>query len=148
MVNVQPYLIFNGNCEEALNFYCDVFGGEIQLVTRFKETPVTAPADWDNKIMHAAFTIFGDQLLASDCFPGNEARHGNNINLSVSFDHSNIMDATFKKLSAGGKITMPLQDTYWGARYGQLVDRYGINWMFNQELENKKTVDEQLVWVS
>lgn len=135
MANVQPYLIFNGNCEEAVKFYCDVFGGESQFSHKYKESPVDVTADWKEKIMHTNFSISGDQLMASDCFPGQEPVKGNNIHLSVNFDKKADMTIPFNKLATGGKITMPIQKTFWGANFGQLVDRYGNSWMFNQELE-------------
>lgn len=138
MSSIQPYLMFSGNCEEAINFYCGVFGGEMQNTMKYKDGPMDVPENWKEKIMHANFIIRGDQLMAADSFPGNDPVKGNNINLSVSFDKNSPPDETFKKLSEGGKITMPLENTFWGARFGQLVDRYGVSWMFNQELEQAK----------
>jgi PhnB protein len=138
MSSIQPYLIFPGNCEEAMKFYCEVFGGEIQLSTKYKDGPMDVPENWKEKIMHANFIIRGDQLMASDSFPGNEPVKGNNIILSVGFDKTSPPDEAFNKLAIGGKIMMPLELTFWGARFGQLVDRYGVSWMFTQEIEQPK----------
>jgi PhnB protein len=140
MAQVQPYLMFSGNCEEAVKFYCEVFQGEIQFTQRYKDSPSKdqTPTHWQEKIMHMNFKIRGDQLMASDCFPGREPVKGNNIALSVSFAKNEVMDGAFNKLAQGGQVTMALQEAFWGARFGQLVDRYGISWMFNQELEKTK----------
>ena len=143
MANIQPYLIFNGNCEEAVKFYCSVFGGETQHTTRYKEMPQEAspqgmPENWGDKILHMNFMIRGEQLMASDSHPGADSNVGNNIQLCVNYDKKTPMDDAFNKLGQGGKITMPLQNTFWGARFGMLVDRYGNSWMFNQMLEDMK----------
>ncbi|MDD4974566.1 MAG: VOC family protein [Bacteriovorax sp.] len=138
MSSIQPYLMFPGNCEEAIKFYCDVFGGEIKSSIKYKDGPMDVPEIWKEKIMHATFIIRGDQLMASDSFPGNEPVKGNNINLSVGFDTKSRPDEAFNKLAKGGRIMMPLENTFWGARYGQLVDHYGVSWMFTQELEKPK----------
>ncbi|WP_408095728.1 VOC family protein [Peredibacter sp. HCB2-198] len=141
MLGVQSYLIFNGNCEEAMKHYCDVFGGEVQFVMRYKDAPkntgMDTPATWGEKIMHANFIIRGVQLMASDSHPGSEVKVGNNIQLSANFPKTDKMDDAFNKLSQGGKVTMPLQNTFWGARFGMLVDRFGNSWMFNQDLGDK-----------
>lgn len=142
MANIQPYLIFNGNCEEAVKFYCSVFGGEIQFSTRYKDMPkdsgMDLPANWSEKILHLNFLIRGEQLMASDSHPGSEMKSGNNIQLCVNYDKKTSMDDAFNKLAQGGKITMPLSNTFWGARFGMMVDRYGNSWMFNQQLEDMK----------
>ncbi|MBC7537362.1 MAG: VOC family protein [Bacteriovorax sp.] len=138
MSSIQPYLMFSGNCEEAIKFYCDVFGGDVQYSTKYKDGPMDVPENWKEKIMHTTFIIRGDQLMASDSFPGNDPVKGNNINLFVSFDKNSSPDEIFSKLAVGGKITLALENTFWGARFGQLVDRYGVSWMFNQELEQPK----------
>jgi PhnB protein len=142
MANVQPYLIFNGNCEEAVKFYCSVFDGEMQFSTRYKDMPKDAamdlPPNWGEKILHLNFLIRGEQLMASDSHPGADSKVGNNIQLCVNYDKTTPMDDSFKKLGDGGKVTMPLQNTFWGARFGMLIDRYGNSWMFSQQLEDKK----------
>lgn len=141
MTNVQPYLLFAGNCEEAIKFYCDVFGGEIQYAMKYKDAPksqgMDIPANMSDKIMHLNFIICGEQLMASDSGMGPAPVIGNNIHLSVNFDKKTKIDDFFNKLAQGGKVNMPLQNTFWGARFGMLSDRFGVNWMFNQNLEEK-----------
>jgi PhnB protein len=138
MPAVQSYLIFSGNCEEAVQFYCDIFKGDIKFLQKYKEAPVDTPQSWDNKIMHASFVIKDTLLMASDSGPDIPVIIGNNIHLSVSYDKDNNPDEHFNKLAIGGKITKPIEKTFWGARFGQLVDRYGVHWMFNQHFENEK----------
>lgn len=141
MLGVQSYLIFNGSCEEAMKLYCDVFGGDIQYVMRYKDAPqnpaMDTPLNWKEKVMHANFIIRGVQLMASDSHPGSEIKVGNNIHLCVNYQKDEKMDDSFNKLSQGGKVMMPLQNTFWGARFGMIVDRFGNSWMFSQELEKK-----------
>lgn len=135
MPSVQPYLVFSGNCEEAIKFYCNVFNGDIKLIQKFKEAPIEFPSSWKDKIMHSSFVIKDSIIMASDHNPEKAVVMGNNIHLSISYDKNNNPDEHFKKLSEGGTVTKPLQNTFWGARYGQLIDRFGQHWMFNQELD-------------
>lgn len=138
MASIQPYLIFGGNCEEAVKFYCDVFGGETQFMSRYKDTPTDVPAHWKEKIIHMNFIIRGDQLMASDAHSGQMPQVGNNVHLSVNFKKDEKIDDMFKKLATGGKIIMPLAKTFWGANFGMIEDRFGISWMFNQQIEEMK----------
>jgi PhnB protein len=140
MSSIQPYLSFDGNCEEALNFYVKVFSGEKQNQMTWEESPMKndVPDNWKKKIMHSNFKIRGDQLMASDTFPGKPVTKGDNVTLSVNFNKDEKIDNLFNELAAGGKIGMPLQKTFWGAYFGLLTDKFGINWMFNQHLEEQK----------
>lgn len=132
MAGLQTYLIFSGNCEEAVKFYCDIFKGEVLFTSRYGETPVGTPENWKNKIIHTVFKIRGTEVLASDYFPGMNNVIGTNVHLCVNYDKNTDPTEAFNKLAEGGKITMPLQKTFWARQFGQLVDRYGIGWMFNQ----------------
>jgi PhnB protein len=137
MSQVSPYLIFHGECEEALKFYCQTLGGKIQFLTKYKDSP----PHWQDKVIHAGISVFGCQIMLADGLPDHYASIGNNINISINFEkkEGKNMDDLFQKLGQGGSITTPLEDTYWGARFGQLVDRFGVCWMFNKELETKKS---------
>ena len=132
-MKLNPYLHFEGYSEEVLNFYRDVFDGEILMLSRYGDGPMQVDEDWKNKIMHARLK-FGDSLImVSDGPKGFKTTTGGNIQLSVEMDDENKMNEVFNKLAEGGKITMPLQDTFWGARFGMLTDKYGTGWMFNHE---------------
>jgi PhnB protein len=132
-MKLNPYLHFEGYAEEVLNFYRDVFDGEILTISRYGDSPMQVDEDWKDKIMHARLK-FGDSLIMlSDGPKGYKSTTNGNIQLSVEMDDENKMSEVFNKLAAGGKITMPLQDTFWGARFGMLTDKFGTGWMFNHE---------------
>ena len=136
-MKLNPYLTFGGNCEEALNFYKKCFGGEFVGVNRFKEGPpemggMKVPDELMEKIMHMTWRFGDNVVMASDSF--GKAPEGGNITLSMSIDDPDKMEKIFNELSAGGRVTMPLEDTFWGARFGMFTDRFGIKWMFNCQI--------------
>lgn len=135
-MTLEPYLNFPGTCEEALNFYQQCFQGEIVSLSYFDSAQMPVPDAYKKKVLHAVFKFGNATLMASDSLPDYPFTSGTNVSLSVNFDELAGMDAIFQHLAAGGRITMPLQDTFWGARFGMLTDQYGINWMFNCE-QNK-----------
>lgn len=134
MKQLNVYLAFPGNCEEALHFYKDCFGGEIVSLQRFGDTPVESTEDQKQKVMHAEFRAGDIYLMASDGRPGEPLAAGEMVQLSINLTDAAEQEAIFSKLSAGGRVDMPLQDTFWGARFGMLTDKYGIHWMLNREL--------------
>ena len=128
-----PYLNFNGNCEEALNFYKEAFDGEIIQLGRYEESPMKSPEEIKDKIIHGRLQ-FGDVLImASDAMNKNGVNNGDNISLSIECDTNDQLEKVFTKMSEGGKITMPLQEQFWGAKFGMLTDKFGFHWMFNCE---------------
>jgi PhnB protein len=128
-----PYLNFNGNCEEALNFYKEAFDGEIIQLGRYGESPMKSPEEIKDKIIHGRLQ-FGDVLImASDAMNKNGVNNGDNISLSIECDTNDQLEKVFTKMSEGGKITMPLQEQFWGAKFGMLTDKFGFHWMFNCE---------------
>ncbi len=130
-----PYIHFGGNAEEAMNFYEKVLGGNITSIQRYGDSPMPSDEDYRQKVMHGQLT-FGDNLIMiSDVFKGQEISTDGNIHLSVDVLETEQIDTVFNKMAEGGKVTMPLQDTFWGARFGMLKDKFGVNWMFNQELK-------------
>ncbi|MGV3642432.1 MAG: VOC family protein [Adhaeribacter sp.] len=142
MASLNPYLNFKGNTEEAFNFYKSVFGGEFLTLQRFKDTPdgdKIAEADRE-KIMHVALPIGGNILMATDALEsmGQHLQVGTNISLSV--DAASVAEAEkiFQALSAGGKVEMPLEKAFWGALFGMLTDRFGIQWMVNYDYNQKQ----------
>ena len=141
MENLKPYLMFNGDCEEALNFYKKCFNGETGYVGRYSDAPMEVTEDYKNKIMHAEFNFWGGSFMASDHMPGagytTEGKDGN-VHLSLGFDDVQKMETTFEKLKESGKVTMPMQDTFWGSRFGMLQDKFGINWMFSCEIKQQQ----------
>ncbi|MEX0719545.1 MAG: VOC family protein [Balneolaceae bacterium] len=134
MKTLNPYLFFQGNCEEALTFYKECMGGEIILLQRFGDTEMPVPDDHKNKIMHAELKTENIHILFSDGAPHKTITEGDNVQLSINLTSTEEQDKLFKALADGGKVTMPLEDTFWGARYGMLQDKFGIRWMLNCEL--------------
>lgn len=141
MKQLNAYLGFNGNCEEALRFYKDAFSGEYNIM-RFSDTPqdgsYKTPPGYDNKVMHARFDGDGFFFMASDGMPGHEVKSGDQVNLNLDFSDMTDQERVFNKLSEGGNVIMPLADTFWGAKFGMLVDRFGISWMLNFTKEEPK----------
>jgi PhnB protein len=134
MVKINPYLNFAGNTEEAFKFYRSVFGGEFAMLQRFKDTPEAGrvPEKEKEMIMHVSLPVGdGTTLMATDALEsmGHKLTVGNNIQLSVEAGSKNEVDKIFKGLSAGGKVTMPLADTFWGAYFGMVTDKFGVQWM-------------------
>lgn len=137
-----PYLHFEGSAEEALNFYKDVLSGEILMLSRYGDAPMPVDEDWKNKIMHGRLK-FGDALMYVSDGPKNyKSYKGNNIQLSVDVSDVNKIVEVFNKMAEGGKVTMPLADQFWGAKFGMLEDKYGVGWMFNCEKKNEENKSE------
>jgi len=139
MKAVNPYLNFNGNTEEAFNFYKSVFGGEFITLQRFKDTPEAGKVSGKDseKIMHVALPIGkGNILMATDTLEGGMGyplTAGNNITLSIDAESEDEANKLFKGLSAGGKATLPMSKTFWNAYFGMLTDKFGIQWMINHD---------------
>jgi PhnB protein len=147
MAHVNTYLNFVRNTEEAFNFYKSVFGGEFAEpgISRFGDIPQTdgmlpLPEADKNLVMHVSLKILGvHTLMGTDAPESMGFKHvaGNNVFISLEPDTKDETAKLFKALSADGKVTMELQDTFWGAYYGSCTDKFGINWMFNfQENQN------------
>jgi PhnB protein len=130
---VQVYLFFNGNCDQAIEFYRKVLGAEVEMMMRFKESPEPPPpgmmpANWGDKIMHASFRVGQTSVMASDgCGPDAKGFQGFSMSLSVPTEAE--ADRYFNALADGGKVTMPLSKTFWSPRFGMLEDKFGIGWM-------------------
>lgn len=140
MATINAYLTFDGTCEEAFNFYKSVFGGDFPMVGKFGDMPPQEgmPPISDevkNRIMHMSLPISAETvLMGSDTMPGiHDHQVGNNISLSINTDSREEADLIFTGLSAGGKVSMPLADTFWGAYFGIWTDKFGINWMVNYD---------------
>ncbi len=131
MKTLVPYLTFAGRTREAFNFYKDVLKGEIVSIQTFAEAKMETAEAHKNNIIHAEFKADGVHLMASDGMPGFVEQPGNNVSLSIELSDADEQSRIFEAFSKGGKVDMPLQDTFWGARYGMVTDRYGIHWMLN-----------------
>ncbi len=139
MAFLNVYLNFNGNCEAAFNHYKSVFGGEFDMFSRFSDMPSDEeplPDGEANKILHVSLPIgsAGCLLMGSDCPPSfPNGIQGNLFNISITADSKEEADSLFKALSAGGNISMPIADTFWGAYFGMCADQFGVQWMVNYD---------------
>jgi len=131
-MRVNPYLMFNGRCEEAFTFYAECLGGKIEAMLPHAGTPAEGhvPAEWREKIMHARLALGEDVIMGSDAPPGHfEQPKGFSVTLQLT-DPAEA-DRIFQRLSDGATVTMPIQQTFWATRFGMLVDRFGTPWMVN-----------------
>jgi PhnB protein len=134
MVQINPHINFNGNAEEAFNFYKLVFGGEFKKIIRFKElsSPEFPVADNDaNKIMFIALPVGKNLLIANDVpeSMGQTNENENRSKISISAESKEEADKIFNGLSEGGKVEVPISDSPWGSYFGMLRDKYGIEWI-------------------
>ncbi|MEO6905933.1 MAG: VOC family protein [Ginsengibacter sp.] len=133
MEAIIPYLTFNGNASEALQFYSKALNGDVEFKQTFGESPMDSATEQKDKIMHASFKAGELHFMVSDTMQGQSVTSASNLSLSLNFNDADEMNKIFASLSEGGKVTMELQDTFWGARFGMLEDRYGFSWMFNHD---------------
>ncbi|MEN3294426.1 MAG: PhnB protein [Burkholderiales bacterium] len=132
-MEVQPYLFFNGRCEEAINFYRKALGAEVITLMRFKDSPQPAepgmvPPGSENKVMHASVRIGETTLMASDgqCTGQPEFK---GFSLSITAPDDAEAERLFAALADGGQVQMPLAKTFWTSRFGMVADRFGVSWM-------------------
>jgi len=133
MMNVQPYLFFDGKCEEALEFYKSAIGAKVDMMMRFSEAPEkppegAMPAGSEKKIMHAAFKVGDTQIMASDghC-AGKPSFQGFGLTLNAANDAE--ADKLFNAVGKGGQVQQPLTKTFFASRFGMVTDRFGVMWM-------------------
>ncbi len=130
-MEVKPYLMFNGRCEEAINFYKSELGAEVLALMRFKENTPPAgmtPANWDDKVMHSCFKIGRSEVMASDGMCSDGAAFSG-VTLSIQVDNESEADRAFNAFSKGGEVKMPLGKTFFSPRFGMVSDRFGVSWM-------------------
>jgi|SRR6188474_782311 PhnB protein len=134
MEGIKPYISFKGNCKEAVEFYKDKLGAELLFSQTYAESPMAdkAPGNGD-KIMHCSFKIGDTVIMACDNVWESEYPTviGNNIALALGTNDVSDAERTFEAMSDGSTITMPMQETFWAERFGMLIDKFGIGWMFN-----------------
>lgn len=139
MTIINPYLNFQGNCEEAFHLYQSVFGGEFHYISRYKDMPVQEgmppmSEEMGNKIMHMSLPISEQIMLMGSDAGGDWAPNivmGNNVTLSITVDSREEADRIFHALSQGGQVTMPMTQQFWGDYFGMWIDKFGINWMMS-----------------
>lgn len=135
MKAIQPYLFFNGNCREAMEFYASALGAKPYFMN-YGEQPNCAEADKD-RVMHSSIGApDGSAIMASDAPSTNPLTEGQNFNVSIVCDTPEEQDRIFAALGNGGHVHQQLQDTFWGARFGMLRDKFGIGWMLSHNTQH------------
>ncbi len=134
-MKVQPYLNFDGRCEEALGFYRQALGAEVLMLMRFKDSPEPCdpgmvPAGAENKVMHASFRVGDTTLMASDCRCGGHASF-QGTSLSITVPDLARAEQLFAALADGGQVQMPLTKTFFSPGFGLVADRFGVPWMIH-----------------
>ena len=132
MKEMNAYLIFDGNCREALKFYARCTGGDLHLST-FAEAPGDFPPEAQESIMHARLAKGTAVIMASDTMPGHPYIVGNNVWVAIKGESAEETEKLFAAFSENGKVVMPVGETFWAVRFGMLTDQFGVNWMFNFE---------------
>lgn len=133
-MQINPYLVFNGQCEIAFKFYERCLGGKIKsmITHELPEVAGQTPPEWRKKIMHAVLTV-GDQVLMGSDRPPEHYEKPKGFSVSINIAQPAEADRIFHALAENGNVQMPIQETFWAARFGMLVDQFGIPWMINCE---------------
>lgn len=133
-MQLSPYLAFNGNCAEAFKFYERLLGGKIVMMMTHAGSPAAehTPSEWQDKIMHARLTI-GDQVLMGSDAPPQYQQTPQGFSVSIQIDDPEEGERIFNGLAENGTVKMPFQQTFWAARFGMCIDRFGVPWMVNCE---------------
>jgi len=139
-MQMTTYLSFRGQCEEALQCYEATLGGRVGPIFRYNGTPLASqvPADWQDKVMHTSFVIGDQVLMAGDVAP-EQYEEPKGISLSLQMKDPSEAERVFTELARNGRIVMPLEKTFWAARFGMLIDRFGIPWLINCDESDAST---------
>jgi len=138
-MKIEPYLFFEGRCEEAIAFYREALGAELQMMMRYEESPVPPgdgqlPPGAEKKVMHAALTIGGALVMMSDGLCSGQTKFGG-VSLSLTVPDGAAAKRSFDALADGGTVQMPLGETFFSKCFGMVTDRFGVSWMVNQFTE-------------
>jgi PhnB protein len=135
MRQLHAYLTFDGNCADAMRFYERTLGGALEMMT-FGQSPMASqsPPGSADRIMHSRLSFDGNVLMASDSMPGQPYQGMHGFSLSLTFPSTAAAKSAFDGLAEGGRVTMPLDKTFWAEAFGMLVDRFGVPWMINYEV--------------
>ncbi len=136
ITGLNPYLNFDGNAGKAIALYERALGATTEMIMRFGDAHgMEVPAEHRNRVMHATLNVAGHKIMVSDGQPGESVTSSTAVHVALHFDSDlDEVGRKFDALAEGGEVTMPLTDTFWGARFGTLTDAFGIRWMFNAEL--------------
>lgn len=142
-IQLNPYITFNGNASEAIDFYVEKLGGTIESKMTYGSGPTNVDEASKDKIMHSTMHFGSNTIMISDAVGRDKMASGDNISMSLNFEDVTEMEKVFNGLGAGGTVTMPLAKQFWGATFGMLKDKFGINWMFNCDEKGKDEAKEE-----
>jgi len=136
-MQLHPYLTFNGQCETAFKFYAQCLGGKIVFMQKHKGSPMEnqVPAEWGDKILHASLSV-GDEVLMGSDAPPDRFEKPKGFSVALQIKDPTEAERVFNALAKGGVVQMPIQQTFWAARFGMVADQFGIPWMINCEKTN------------
>jgi|SRR5581483_2463735 len=135
---VNPYILLNGTAGKAIELYQTALGAKTEAMMHWGDGPgacTEVPAEHKNRVMHAMLRVGDDVLMLSDCPPDQPLTAGDTVQIALDFTDADEMSKAFDTLGAGGKVTCPIADQFWGAKFGTLTDAYGVRWMFNCEVK-------------
>lgn len=139
---IYPYLVTNGNGQEAVKFYENALNAEVIGIQTFGDMPESPefpiPAEAKDRVMHANLKVGSTYLMLSDTFPGQPHQVGTNVTIAIMISNAEKAKEVFGKLEDGGQVTMPLQETFWSPLYGQLTDKFGVSWQISTEANQNK----------
>ena len=138
-MKINPYLSFKGDCEAAFKMYERCFGGQSVSIFRYAGSPMAdqVPADWQDKVMHGSVTVGEQVLMGGDVAP-DRYEEPKGFSLSLQIQDTTEAERIFQDLGKDGRVTMPLEKTFWAERFGVLVDRFGIPWLINWEVPQER----------
>lgn len=140
ILGIHPYLVLNGNGQEAVKFYEDALEAKVLSLQTFGDMPVNpeypTPPEAKDRVLNAHLKIGNSDLMLSDTFPGMSYAIGDQVTIAVMINNIDKTKEVFEKLQDGGKVTMPLQETFWSPSYGQVTDKFGISWQVSTEVKN------------
>lgn len=136
ITGLNPYLNFDGTADKAIALYERALGAKTEMIMRFGDVQgADVAAEHRNRVMHATLNVAGNKIMISDGQPGHSVTSSTAVHVALHFSGDlDDVGRKFDALAQGGEVTMPLTDTFWGARFGTLTDAFGIRWMFNAEL--------------
>lgn len=128
-MKIIPYLHFSGNCEEALNFYKEIFKAEIGSINRYDNPALNVPEEYKKKILHTELTFGDNIIMADDTMPGTTVDYGNGYALNIQLNGVEEATLAFNQLAEKGVVVVPLEKQFWGSWFGEVIDCFGIRWM-------------------
>lgn len=139
ITGIVPYLVTDGNGQEAVKFYQEALGAEVVSLQTFGDMPPNPeyplPEEAKNRVLNAQMNIGNAKLMLSDTFPGTPFQLGSQVTIALMVDNTSEAKEIFRKLQEDGKVSMPLQETFWSPAYGQVTDKFGIEWQVSTEVK-------------